>query len=165
MQLYRPGSALLGPLGRLLAPIYSRLVIGFLYLHSDVSRALAISHDASQPFSVAALKAKDRPEARAAFRRAIRQLGDAASPLGLRPLPALALRGDPGLSGHVGGTLPMRREPGPLETDSAGRLAGDREIYAVDLSVFPKMPAQNPTFTAVANAMRVASGWADREAA
>ena len=85
--------------------------------------------------------------------------------LRLRPLPALALRGDPGLSGHVGGTLPMRSKPGPLETDKSGRLDGGREIYAVDLSVFPKMPAQNPTFTAVANAMRVASDWADREAA
>ena len=167
VQLYRPGTALLGPLGplgRILAPVFSRLVLGFLYLHSDVSRALTITHEASRPFSSATLKATDRPEARAAFRRAVRRIGDAAGPLGLRPLPALALRGDPGLSGHVGGTLPIRENPGPLETDKSGQLAGGRGIYAVDLSVFPTMPAQNPTFTAVANAMRVASGWADRVA-
>ncbi len=168
VQLYRPGNALIGPLGpigHLLAPVFSRLVLGFLYLHSDVSRPLTLTHDQSGPRSASSLKSENKPEARAAFHSAVRQIREASEPLGLRPLPALALRGDPGLSGHVGGTLPMRSKPGPLETDKSGRLDRGREIYAVDLSVFPKMPAQNPTFTAVANAMRVASDWVDREAA
>lgn len=168
VQLYRPGTSLLGPFGpfgRVLEPILSRLVLGFLYLHSDVSRSLTLTPSGAGPFAGTRLETTDRPAARAAFRRATRRLVAAADPLGLRPLPMFSLRGDPGLSGHVGGTLPMRVRPGPLETDPQGRLAGDREIYAVDLSVFPKMPAQNPTFAAVANAMRVASDWADRVAA
>ena len=51
----------------------------------------------------------------------------------------------------------MRDTPGPFETDRNGRLSGDRPIYVVDLSCFPEMPAQNPTFIAVANSMRIAS--------
>lgn len=46
-----------------------------------------------------------------------------------------------------------------------GRLPGGRPLYVADLSAFPAMPAQNPTMTAAANAMRVADALADRLAA
>jgi choline dehydrogenase-like flavoprotein len=52
----------------------------------------------------------------------------------------------------------MRASPGPLETDAEGRLAGTKRVFVVDTAVFPTLPAQNLTFTAMANARRVAAG-------
>jgi choline dehydrogenase-like flavoprotein len=63
-----------------------------------------------------------------------------------------------GFHGHLAGTLPMRAAPGPLETDAAGLLAGTRRVFVVDTAAFPTLPAQNLTFTAMANARRVAEG-------
>lgn len=176
LQLYRPSGPLTGPLGalasrlpqlgRLLDVFLGRLVLGFLYLHSAESRALSLEiAETDAPFAALRLTARDTPAAGNAARRVFGKLRQAREGLGLRPLTALALRGDPGLSGHIGGTLPMRARPGALETGPDGRLAGDRPIYVADLSVFPEMPAQNPTFTGVANAMRIAAGYAERRRA
>jgi choline dehydrogenase-like flavoprotein len=63
-----------------------------------------------------------------------------------------------GFHGHLAGTLPMRASPGPLESDAEGRLAGTRRVFVVDSAAFPTLPAQNLTFTAMANARRVAAG-------
>jgi choline dehydrogenase-like flavoprotein len=63
-----------------------------------------------------------------------------------------------GFHGHLAGTLPMRASPGPLESDASGRLSGTRRVFVVDTAAFPTLPAQNLTFTAMANAMRIASG-------
>ncbi|MGI9394951.1 MAG: hypothetical protein ACR2OY_09920, partial [Boseongicola sp.] len=169
LQLYRPGGSLLGPLEpiirksfglrRLLEAKASQFAIGFLYLHSSQSRELTARFgtfpDANPvPTNITA---KEVPAARSAVRRALGRLRDLRGVTGLRPLSNLALRGDPGLSGHIGGTLPMRDMPGPFESDRDGRLSGGRPIFVADLSSFPEMPAQNPTFIAVANSMRVAS--------
>jgi hypothetical protein len=54
----------------------------------------------------------------------------------------------------------MRHRPDRLECHPDGRLAGSTEgapVFVVDLSNFPEMPAQNPTLTGVANAMRIAA--------
>ena len=67
-----------------------------------------------------------------------------------------------GFSGHLCGTLPMRREPGLLESHTDGRLEGTRALYAVDAASFPMLPAQNPTYTAMANAHRIATAYAIR---
>jgi choline dehydrogenase-like flavoprotein len=52
----------------------------------------------------------------------------------------------------------MRAEPGPLETDPGGRLSGTTRVFVADSATFPTLPAQNLTFTAMANARRVARG-------
>jgi choline dehydrogenase-like flavoprotein len=62
-----------------------------------------------------------------------------------------------GSSLHYAGTLPMKAEPGPFETDREGRLAGTRAVYVCDGACFTHLPAKNLTFTIMANAMRIAS--------
>ncbi|MGH7287169.1 MAG: GMC oxidoreductase, partial [Myxococcota bacterium] len=76
-------------------------------------------------------------------------------PLGLWPVPGLAKATPFGFHGHLAGTLPMRASPGPLETDAKGRLSGTRRVFVADSAVFPTLPAQNLTFTAMANALRI----------
>jgi ferredoxin len=168
LQLYRPSGPLLGPLNALAAKspwlrrvvgrFTSRIVLGFMYLHSDQSRNISarlIPDTAGRPSL--AVDARETASARAAAKRSFARLWALRKETGLTPLSAFRLKGDAGFSGHIGGTLPHRSRPGPLETDTDGRIFADRRIYAADLSVFPAMPAQNPTFVAVANAMRIAS--------
>lgn len=60
-----------------------------------------------------------------------------------------------GASIHYAGSLPMRASPGPLETDSQGRLGSHHGVYVADSAVFPRLPAKGVTFTMMANAHRV----------
>ncbi len=66
---------------------------------------------------------------------------------------------DPGLPGrgyHSGGTFPMRANPRYRETDCLGRPFGFERVHLVDASVFPTIPAGPITFSAMANAVRIA---------
>jgi choline dehydrogenase-like flavoprotein len=63
----------------------------------------------------------------------------------------------PGASYHSGCTFPMRKQPGPGETDTLGRLPGWSSIHIVDSSVFPSIAATSIVMTAMANARRIAS--------
>ncbi len=75
----------------------------------------------------------------------------------LLPLTPFARVGAPGSSFHCGGTFPMREHPRELETDVLGRPAGLRRVHLVDASVFPSIPATTITFSAMANAHRIAT--------
>lgn len=70
--------------------------------------------------------------------------------------PAFIRYPEPGTSIHYAGTLPMDRRDVPYGTDRDGRLAGHRAVFVADAATFPTLPAKNLTFTAMANAMRIA---------
>ena len=61
-----------------------------------------------------------------------------------------------GSSIHYAGTLPMSAEPRPLTTAPDGRSHDHPNLFVVDGSTFPFLPAKNPTFTLMANAVRIA---------
>ena len=69
----------------------------------------------------------------------------------------VASLGVPGDGNHSGGTFPMRKSPGDMETDSLGRPTGFRHVHVIDASVFPSLAATTITLTAMANAHRIAS--------
>ena len=73
------------------------------------------------------------------------------------PIPFMTKIAPPGKSYHVGGVFPMRRDPGPLESDVLGRPLGLSRVHAVDSSVFSTIPATNLTLTVMANAHRIAA--------
>lgn len=75
--------------------------------------------------------------------------------LGLHSMSFLVKKLRPGNSFHYSGTLPMKEKPGKFQTDSECRLFGTKNVFIVDGSVFPVLPAKNNTFTIMANAMRV----------
>jgi choline dehydrogenase-like flavoprotein len=110
------------------------------------------------------VEASPRAESRAILARLVAQLRRLRAPLGFWPLPALAKATPFGFHGHCAGTLPMRASPGPLETDASGRLCGTARVFVADTAVFPTLPAQNLTFTAMANALRIADGVAEHAA-
>jgi len=95
------------------------------------------------------------------MRRLFRELRGARRDLGFLPSTPLAKATPLGFSGHLSGSLPMRAEPTPLESGVDGRVHGTRAVFAIDTAVFPGLPAQNLTYTAMANALRVVEGWSE----
>ena len=63
----------------------------------------------------------------------------------------------PGSGYHSGGTFPMRKQPGVLETDTLGRLPAMTRVHLVDASVLPSIPATSITLSMMANAHRIAT--------
>ena len=61
-----------------------------------------------------------------------------------------------GASVHYSGTLPMSDREEPLTTSRDGRSHDFENLYLVDGTTFPFLPAKNLTFTLMANAARIA---------
>ncbi|MGH7665487.1 MAG: GMC oxidoreductase [Gemmatimonadaceae bacterium] len=82
-------------------------------------------------------------------RSALRMLGCVVPPgmTHVRPM---------GASVHYAGTVPMRRDGGSGTTDAECRSRDFPNLYFVDGTTYPFLPAKNITFTLMANAARVA---------
>ena len=147
------------PLQDLAWSVLNALALAFVYLPGeDSTRASArVVAVPSGPGRVR-IAASPNAESRAILSRVLAHLRRLRRPLGLWPVPGLVKATPFGFHGHLAGTLPMRASPGPLESDASGRLSGTRRVFVVDTAAFPTLPAQNLTFTAMANAMRIASG-------
>lgn len=76
--------------------------------------------------------------------------------LGFFSLPSQIQYPVAGNSFHYCGTLPMRDQPGVLETGRDGRLGTLQHVYVADGAVFPRLSAKNLSYTIMANARRVA---------
>jgi len=138
-----------------LNPLLGRLLIVQGYLHSDYSPTLKLRWD---PVSKRVrVQSQRHPQTHeriktitGLFLRNMRQFQ--ALPL----IPILKLSG-PGIGAHIGGSFPMRKNPGPFETDRLGIPTGYRRVHLVDASGFPDIPANTITLTIMANAHRIAS--------
>lgn len=155
--------ALPGPLQDLAWAVLNALALAFVYLPGeDSTRATArVVAVPSGPGRVR-IDARPNPQSRAILARTLAHLRRLRRPLGLRPVPGLVKATPFGFHGHLAGALPMRSSPGPLECEASGRLSGTARVFVVDTAAFPTLPAQNLTFTAMANAMRIAGGIAER---
>lgn len=127
------------------------------YLHSDMGAPIRLSSRGAGEDCRLTLEAGPRARAKEATRRVVAKLSRHARELGLRPLRPLLRHGLPGEGNHAGGVFPMRRAPGPWETDRLGRLAGEGVVHLVDSSVLPSLPATTFTYAVMANASRIAT--------
>jgi choline dehydrogenase-like flavoprotein len=140
-------------LERLLAPVVGRVVVVQGYLHSDDSPGLTMYRDGGHVRLVGdAVRQRETP-----VNAVVRRLLAAGHLLGTLPVTSLLQFGVPGKSNHLGGSLPMRRIPGRLETDTLGRLPGWQRVHVVDASIFSSVPATTVTMSAMANAHRIAT--------
>ncbi len=142
-----------GTVERLLGFALGRLVVVQGFLHSDDSPRLELRYDGAGVRLVGA----DTTPAAVRVRRLARHLLRHARSLGMAPVPGLAHLGRPGKSNHLGGSLPMRRVPGALQSDVLGRVRGWQRVHVVDAAVFPSLPASTVTISAMANAHRIAT--------
>ena len=137
----------------MLQPLLGRLVVIQGYLHSADFPGLTVCRE-SKGIRVVG----DNGAAGAArVRRLVRHLAASGRLLGMFPIPRLVQVGRPGKSNHIGGSLPMRRQPGRLETDTLGRLPDWNRVHIVDASIFPSVPATTVTISVMANAHRIAT--------
>jgi choline dehydrogenase-like flavoprotein len=76
--------------------------------------------------------------------------------LGCVVVPGMVHRRPMGASVHYAGTIPMTRAAGPFTTTEFCQSRDYENLFLVDGSTFPFLPAKNITFTLMANAVRVA---------
>ena len=172
LQFYSFNDYFLGAASRLVPAIFrrskflSRLVIAFMYLHSDESRE-AHATPIGRGNAITNIKIGYRERnGRAIARRLLNHLGKHKGVTGLSPFRTMLKSTPFGFSGHLAGTLPMQEQRAAISgaqrapsTKSNGQLAGMDRVFVADASNFPSLPAQNPTFTAMANAVRIVSNF------
>lgn len=90
------------------------------------------------------------------IKAALRRVRKALGRLGCLVPPGTARVREKGASVHYAGTLPMSTERRPLTTSPFCESHDIANLYIVDGSTFPFLPAKNITFTLMANATRVA---------
>jgi choline dehydrogenase-like flavoprotein len=137
-------------LERALQPLLGRLLVAQGYLHSSESPGIALHLEPGRVRLVGESGA-------AGVSRVVRRIARAGHLLGMFPILGLVQLGSPGKGNHVGGSFPMRRAPGDLESDVLGRPRGFDRVHVVDASVFPSVAATTVTLTVMANAHRIAS--------
>jgi choline dehydrogenase-like flavoprotein len=138
---------------RVLRPLLGRLVILQGYLHSEDSPGMTLELESDGIRVVG----DDGASAAVRVKRLARHLAVNARHLGMAPIPYLTQVGRPGQGNHIGGSFPMRREPGTLDTDRLGRLPGWDRVHLIDASVLPSVPATTVTLSVMANAHRIAT--------
>jgi choline dehydrogenase-like flavoprotein len=141
-----------GTLERILQPLLGRMVVIQGFLHSADSPGLTITRDAGRLRIVG----DDHASGTARVSMLMRCIAAHARLLGMAPIPGVAHVGSPGKSNHLGGSLPMRSDPGELETDTLGRVPNWDRVHVVDASIFPSVPATTVTISVMANAHRIA---------
>ena len=146
------------------AALLGRLMVALCYLHSDDSGRVEVRLERGEG-EAARLLAEPRPSPRTArvVRGLARKLLRHTRDLGfVAATPALHIAA-PGRGFHTGGAFPMndRSSDSDARSDVLGRPAGWRRIHLVDASVFPTIPATTITYTAMANAHRIAAAAAD----
>jgi ferredoxin len=145
------------PLEKLARQLEERMVIVQGYLHSDESRTIEMTLKRDGDKDCLHLNALPNPGTRRAVKRVMRELLRQARRLGGLVLPPMLQLAEPGRGFHCGGSLPMRKNPQPYESDCLGRPHGWTRVHAVDATVLPGAPATTITLSAMANAHRI--GW------
>lgn len=140
------------------APMLSRFGAIQGYLHSSDAEPIYVhtSMNATTGKMTMALRGRLDRKAAAIIGKVRRKLTRHSRRLGFVPLPAMMQVGAPGDGNHIGGTFPMASDPGAHATDTLGRLNGYPRLHIVDASVLPSLAATTLTFTAMANARRIA---------
>ena len=127
------------------------------FLHSDSSPSIGIRIDGPAGQERLAFRAQPNDRTTTVIRKATKRLAKAARLAGMMALTPLARFNPLGSSFHCGGTFPMPRIRRSGETDVLGRPAGLSRVHLIDASVFPSIPASTITFSAMANAHRIAN--------
>ena len=95
------------------------------------------------------------PDEPARMKAATRKVRAALGKLNCIVPPGMAHMRPMGASVHYAGTMPMSSKPGPWSTNEHCQSREIDNLFLVDGTTFPFLPAKNITFTLMANATRV----------
>lgn len=150
--LHPPGSWLWRPLLR-------RMMAAWCGMHSDYSShlELRLRRSTAGDDDVLELDLKPSEKARAAARRAAKDLFAPGLSFGTLFCYWMLKFSNPGSGTHCGSSFPMRKRPTDvLDTDIYGRPFGWSRVFVVDSSVLPSIPGTTLGFAVMANAYRIA---------
>jgi choline dehydrogenase-like flavoprotein len=141
------------------APLLERLVIAFVYLHSNDSGTLSMRvHEQDRPDGLMAeISGTANPRSDAVVGSLFKLLHKHRKAHGGRAIRRGMRATKPGDSQHIGGTLPMSSSPSNYETDILGRPGSLRRVHVIDASIMPTVPGTPIAYTAMANATRIAA--------
>lgn len=139
------------------AALMEQFIVAFVYMHSDDSVIASATIHPGDGGSRIHLDAAPNPNSLPMLRRTLGLIRRHPRAFGFMPLPMATLSTNLGFSGHICGTMPMRATPKRLECHVDGRIEGSTALYAVDSANFPMLPSQNLTYSAMANAHRIAT--------
>lgn len=170
IQVYQYGDYVLEPVRRALGPLtplfasvarpfLERIMVMQSMLHSDFSDKVMIklSYKKEETQWKIDLQGRNNPRTPEACRRVVDILNENRSRIRGTALKAIMFIDPPGASNHMGGSFPMRQNPGEYETDLLGRPRGFGRTHLVDSSILPSLPAATLTYTIMANAARIST--------
>jgi choline dehydrogenase-like flavoprotein len=137
------------------AAIAPALVLSTFYLPGRFSQntvALSIGEDAREGLIV---EGRIPEETRTLILKGTKRLGKAMRRLGVFPVPGSLSILVPGTDAHLAGTLPMKQHGSDLTCTADCELRPWRNLFIVDGSCLPDLPAKHCTLTIMANADRV----------
>ena len=138
--------------------LFEILAVALVNLHSDHGSRYRMYFSSDGQASVQSTRLIYASEARRKAKTALRSVRKSLRDAGLYSLRPMEKDSSKGFGYHLGGSLPMRKEPkSPLETDSLGRPAGCQSVHVVDASVLTSLPGTTVGVAIFANAHRIAS--------
>jgi choline dehydrogenase-like flavoprotein len=145
---------------RLAQVLTPALLVSSLYLPGSFSRNFLFAHREAAGHRLR-IDGIATEEAQAALRNALKRLQRQMRGLGAFALPGSISVLPPGGDAHYAGTLPMAGA-GALATTPDGELKDRENLFIVDGSVLPHLPATHLTLTIMANADRIGEAIARR---
>ena len=130
--------------------VTNRLNATIGFIDSSVSGTLNLQYSGNRTW----ITRKEPPEIKKAVRAVIKRTNAVTRRYGLFAIPSVVFVPPVGTGYHSGASMPMGGEGVGL----SGLLTNTKNVYVVDASVLPKVWAGSHTFTAMANAYRIALG-------
>lgn len=147
-----------GLMKKLKRRLLGHVVIAFGNLHSNhaFGYELSLKQGSEGRQDILKYERESRIQSDRDIKQAIKHLLRVSWKFGCVPLTPIA-QNNTG-SYHVGGTLPMKKNPKKeTETDLLGRPLNMKNVHVVDSSVFPSLPGTTIGLLAMANADRIAA--------
>lgn len=172
VQVYEYGDYILEPIKRifgdytkylkyLFAPIFERIIVFQVMLHSDFSDEVYIQKcDESSRVISQGISSK---VPRNKFKNMIKFINSKARLFGGFTSKLIMFVDPPGASNHLGCSFPMSLNPKGIESDTLGRINSCENVHIVDSSILPSLPAPTITYTIMANAYRIAETVSEKE--
>jgi choline dehydrogenase-like flavoprotein len=143
---------------KMITSFLGHFYLAFIYLPGQTSAHINVELKDTGPISTLKVEQQENALSKKIIRSFLKHLFKVRKLTGLLPIPFVVKAGPKGPSGgHVSGGLALSQNPGVVGCNLQGQVSGQRRVFAVDGSSLPHLPAQNSTYTIMANAHRIAS--------